>query len=276
MALIPPTHLNTVACIGVPESDGTVTWSASGFFYGDLVNGEKGKKGHRVYLVTNRHVFLGKRQVVVRLNTQGSEPAKEFEVELIREDDSRIWFAPQDEEIDLALIHVDAPSFSKQGIEFGYFRGDQDVLPRAEAQKIGVTEGDGVFCLGFPLGMVGGERNFVIVRQGVIARISDTLAGSTNEFLLDVLIFPGNSGGPVIIRPEAVAIEGTSKIPGSFLIGVVKGYVPYQDVAISMQTHRPRITFEENSGLAAAVPIDFVKEAIDEYIAAHLEEGAAA
>src|ERR1019366_8874960 len=59
--------------------------------------------------------------------------------------------------------------------------------------------------LGFPLQLVGGERNYVIVRHGTIARIGDMLAGTNKNFLVDTFIFPGNSGGPVILKPEMMA-----------------------------------------------------------------------
>jgi hypothetical protein len=39
--------------------------------------------------------------------------------------------------------------------------------------------------------------------------------------------------------------------------------VPYIDVAISTQTRRPRVTFEENSGLTEVHPVDFIEETID-------------
>src|SRR3990172_1553482 len=79
----------------------------------------------------------------------------------------------------------------------------------------------------------------------------------------DTAQFPGNSGGPVIIEPSAGSIEGTKPITGSYLIGIVSGYLPYQDIAISAQTRRPRIVFEENSGLASVHPVDFVSQTID-------------
>ena len=41
---------------------------------------------------------------------------------------------------------------------------------------------------------------------------------------------------------------------------MVQSYVPYQDVAISVQTKRARITFDENSGLASVIPVDRVNE----------------
>jgi hypothetical protein len=53
------------------------------------------------------------------------------------------------------------------------------------------------------------------------------------------------------------------------LIGVVRGFIPYTDVAVSQQTLRPRVTFEENSGLAEVIPVDQVNETIVEYLKLH-------
>ena len=75
-------------------------------------------------------------------------------------------------------------------------------------------------------------------------------------------MFPGNSGGPVIYCPIIkLGVGLTSPILGDErIVGVVVESVEYTDVAISPQTHRPRITFEENSGLSRAVPSDMILE----------------
>ena len=81
--------------------------------------------------------------------------------------------------------------------------------------------------------------------------------------LVDVLVFPGNSGGPVIICPSNLAIRGTKTIERADLVGIVKEYVSYTDVAISQQTRRPRIIFEENSGLAVVESVDSIMETVE-------------
>ena len=50
---------------------------------------------------------------------------------------------------------------------------------------------------GFPMGQVGKERNYTIVRHGSLARVRDAIVGSSESFLVDTLIFP--HGGPVVI-----------------------------------------------------------------------------
>src|SRR5208282_3835840 len=98
------------------------------------------------------------------------------------------------------------------------------------------------------------QRNYAIVRPGAIARVSDLIQSAATVFLIDSHVFPGNSGGPVILEPSLLAIQGTKNNNTAYLIGMVSAYIPYTDVAISPQTQRPRVTFEENSGLAEVIP----------------------
>jgi hypothetical protein len=81
--------------------------------------------------------------------------------------------------------------------------------------------------------------------------------------VVDALVFPGNSGGPVILKPELMSIEGTKSNNKSVIIGVIKSYIPYRDVAVSEQTGLPRIIFEDNSGLSIVEPIDHIIETIN-------------
>ena len=59
-----------------------------------------------------------------------------------------------------------------------------------------LVKGMGYLFWGVPLGEAGEERNYVIVRQGIIGRIQHWLKGDARTFLIDATIFPGNSGGP--------------------------------------------------------------------------------
>ena len=116
--------------------------------------------------------------------------------------------------------------------------------------------------MGFPLGEAGDERNYVIVRQGIIARVKHWLKGNARTFLIDASIFPGNSGGPVLLKPESTSIQGTKSNDRCVLIGMVSSYLPYREVAVSTQTGHTRMIFEENSGLGVVVPHDVIQETI--------------
>lgn len=263
MALIPPFFLDCVVAIGFDTPKGERQYVATGFLFGKFLKQDGERRLYQVFLVTNKHVFEDSEVAWLRFNPEVDEPAKEFNLRLLDEKRQPIWLAHPDPEVDLAVIRINAPFLRENKIRFDYFRNDMHVANRKEALELGISEGDGVFVLGFPMGLIGEKRNFVVVRQGAIARIRDALSGSNKEFLIDTLIFPGNSGGPVVTRPEVISIEGTKAVSKASLLGVVSSYVPYRDVAISTQTKKPRIIFEENSGLASVVPVDYLVEIID-------------
>jgi S1-C subfamily serine protease len=264
MALIPPFFPDCVVAIGIEDpSGGGRKWVASGFLYGHNIADKEGDtKSYRVYLISNRHVFENLLAVYLRFNPRTNEPAREYTLNLLNENGTSLWFPHPNAKIDVAVIPINFNLLQEHAMQAVYFQSDQHVANIDKLNELGITEGDFAYVLGFPMGLVGGERNIVIVRSGTIARIRDALVRANQEYLIDAFVFPGNSGGPVVSKPEAFAIQGTKSQGAAYLIGIVKSYVSYQDVAVSLQSKRPRVIFEENSGLAAIHPIDFVQEAI--------------
>jgi len=248
-------------------------WIASGFLYGYHTPTKKEPNLYRIFLVTNRHVFedLQKmRTCVLRFNPQKvDEPAHYYSIELLDKKGQPLWLSHRNKKIDVAIIPINYQRLKKEAMQANYFRSNSHVADVQKLNDLGIIEGDFAYVLGFPMELVGRKRNTVIARGGIIARIRDTLTKSNNEYLIDAFVFPGNSGGPVVSKPEAFAIRGTKSQNASYLIGIVKGYLAYEDVAISLQTKRARIRFEENSGLAAVHPIDFVNKIIKSYLRKH-------
>ena len=265
MTLLPPDFLNAVVALGFQDADGATSWSATGFLLGrPQGKGNDGRTQFRLFIVTNRHVFKDASSARVRLNPGPAGPAGEYGLQLLREDGTSIWKAHSDPEIDLCVLPIAAGKLQRDGLQLGFINTDGHVATLPTLSQKGLSEGDSVYVLGYPMGLVGTERNYAITRSGCIARIRDAQAGNSKEFLVDTFIFPGNSGGPVVLKPEIVSVVGTEAIREAYVIGVVKGYVPYQEVAISQQTKRPRVVFEENSGLASAHPIEYVLEILEE------------
>lgn len=264
MALIPPFFLNCVVAIGIDNPQGKRQWIASGFLYAHYLRGEGEDKTYRTYLVTNRHVVEGKEKIYLLFNPKVSETVlREYPLDLIQSQQPTIAKYHVDPKIDLAVVRVNVNILVSGGIEFSCFRSDEHVAAKESLSKLGISEGDFGYVLGFPMGLIGKERSFVIVRHGTIARIRDYLSGLSKEILMDCLIFPGNSGGPVVSKPELIAIKGTKVSSSAYLLGVVRYSISYQDVAISTQTKRPRLIFEDNSGLASIVPIQYLTELIE-------------
>jgi hypothetical protein len=270
-ARIPPTWLNAVVAIGHidPSSAGPV-WvtEASGFFYGYLVHDDPDplKRGYEVYLITNRHVIANHTQIQMRLNPKKtSDQGAFFPISMIEPGSTRLtWFTHKDENVDVAGVRINWTFLQDRGVDVEFFCSDTNAADTAKMKDIGVSAGDGVFVIGFPMNLAGKQRNYAIVRPGAIARITDLIESAATMLMIDSHVFPGNSGGPVILEPEPslMSISGTKSNNTAYLLGIARDYIPYTDVAISPQTQRARVSCEENSGLADVVPVDRINEAI--------------
>lgn len=284
-AQIPQSFINSVVALGgeriVTGPDGQQALQANGqpahqwftegtgFLYGYLVENDPDvtKRKYEIYLVTARHVVrehvANNTQLTVRLNaTDPTKGIEEFAIPNQNPDGKPTWFYHPNPAIDLAVLRVNFNMLQEKGYAPDWFPNDRSVAGSAKLKELEVMAGDDVFVLGFPMNLAGIQKNYVIVRQGVIARISEMLDHASSTFMIDSLVFPGNSGGPVVLRPVVGAITGTHAQNEAFLIGVVLSYRPYEEAAISPQTGRARILFQENSGLADILPIDYIDEAI--------------
>ena len=268
-ALLPPSYINSVVAIGhnQPNPNGPTTWvtEASGFFYGYLIQDDPdpAKRRYEIYLITNRHVIANHTVVFIRLNPkQTSDQAQVFDARMTDERGQPTWFSHKDPNVDIAATRMNWTLLQDRGIDVDFITSDVNSADTKKMQDIGVSAGDGVFVIGFPMNLAGQQRNYAIVRPGAIARVSDLIQSAVAVLLIDSHVFPGNSGGPVILAPSLLSIQGTKSNNIAYLLGVVKDFIPYVDAAISPQTQRMRVTFEENSGLAEIIPVDRINEAI--------------
>lgn len=258
MTLIPPQYLNTLVAIG-EVSNGDFRCSATGFLYGHPSHvDENGAQLYYYCLVTNRHVVdrgfhpTAIDKPMARFNLSTGKATQPYPIEN--------WVSHPGA-LDVAVAPLAAQAFGELGIDYQIFAGDQNALTKQQVlEEKGIREGNGIYALGFPLELAGKERNYVIARQGVLARVQDWLHGDEDTFLIDASVFPGNSGGPVLTKPEVVAVGDYKAYAKSSLVGMVASYVPYNDVAVSQQTGQTRVIFQENSGLGRVIPVDAIQE----------------
>lgn len=264
MALLPPFFLHTVAAIGVGADPAQRSWIGTGFLVGDPVRHKppSDEKRYRIWLITNKHVLTGLKTIYVKFNSAVDPNSKDYEVPLISRNGKPRWVGHASQTVDVAAITMPVKLLENEKRLFSFFQLGDHTADRQSLKDNEVTEGDRVFVLGFPMGLVDASRQYVICRGGVLARVRDFLEQKAEDFLVDATVFPGNSGGPVILCPSAIAIQGTKTNQRADLIGVVKSYVSYSDLAISNQTRRPRIMFEENSGLASVESVDSILETV--------------
>lgn len=267
MALLNPLHLKSVVAIGSLDKRNKFVCQATGFIVGFLAKNSKNptKRAYYVFLVTNRHVFDSKDGVHLRFNLQNKKSevvpqALKFPNRELR------WLAHPNKKVDLALLNIDPQILTQHGIDYIFFNEEMFAYQR-NFEKIGIAVGDDVFALGFPMGFAGIAQNFPYAKTGIVSRYDKELLRDKKAFLIDSSIFPGNSGGPVILRPTNTAIANTKAVSSAYLLGAITGYLPYREELWTHQTNPPTVVSleREHSGLSFVVPMDYVKQIFNQW-----------
>lgn len=245
MSLLPQHYLRSVVQLKSESGNGT------GFLIG-VKTGEVNDKNESLYalfVVTNCHVVNEKRQISIRFDSESSP----LDISIAGGDKS--WVMCARKGVDLALIQISPEHLAKVEVRYNAIL-EEDIYSERETFRNSIEVGHEVFLLGFPLGINGVNRNYPIARQGIVARCDEELL-SDGQFLLDINNFPGNSGGPVFLKPSGMALEGKTPIRTSYLIGLICAYLPYSKQLFDVTTSPPsaKMIMEENSGLAIAIPI---------------------
>lgn len=259
MALIPDVYKNAVVSIGIKSDCGVTNWIGTGFLVVRQVN----KDGYIPFLVSNKHVFQGKKRIIFKMKEQNSNNWIEVPADLSESDGSTKYVIHNNTEIDIAVLQLNGDFITRNNLEFPAFDIDKSAMSSKELLENGFDDGSFIYMLGFPMGLVVKGASRPICRMGCMARICPEQISETNNILIDIQNFPGNSGSPIISKPELVSITGTKNLSRSLLVGIVHSYIPYNDTLRSSQSGEIVEIRKENSGLAYAHPVEYIREIID-------------
>jgi len=161
------------------------------------------------------------------------------------------WIFHKNPNVDIAIIPFGADTLQDDMISI-----PEDFFMTSER----LYELYSVYFLSYQPGLQLKTKINPIFRSGTIS-----LKNDDKTFYIDAFAFPGNSGSPVFLTPSSMRFDNPGVLnigdPLSHkFIGVIGEYLPYQDVAISVQTKRPRVVFEENTGLAKVWSIEYLNE----------------
>ncbi len=175
-------------------------------------------------LLTAKHVFIDKQKrwepaaIQIRFAWFADRSVSEYlgiTVNLRTAKGSPLWFEHPDTSVDLAAIPLMIPKADA---------GRDSVAPvRIEhfADENRAYEGASILLLGYP-GAVG--LNYwtrPVVRHGVVAFV-DPYHFDRRPILVDAMIYPGNSGGPVFTVPTGMARNGSFAVGGlGAFLGIV-------------------------------------------------------
>jgi V8-like Glu-specific endopeptidase len=235
--------MKTVVSIEVILKSGDEKPIGTGF----LVNSQN----NHILLLTAKHVILDKegnviKNLAVRLNNRSGKSILLGD-EIIKKLTGGKWFLSKTSDIACQFIY-------RKETSDVLFISISDFLSAAE-----LNVGAPLVILGFPVGIRSDEFAVPIARKAMVARTDSDI------IIVDGFVFPGNSGGPVVYSPTIKFGKGINSavLNKQRLIGLVSQSINYVDIAVSQQTKRPRITFEDNTGLAKVIPTDAILELIN-------------
>ena len=247
--------LNNIVPIGFrgnPSDGATVVpiWIGTGF-----IVRERLKDTTRLYLITNKHVVQQRTEILVRLRDVQGTPACSDGTVVLYDPNGARFSAHPNPNVDIVAISIDSRVQKNGHLGFDL---DSEVMTLQDMKEQGAGEGDVIYSLGFPMGIVNVKHSYPICRMGCISSISSAYDGlNPIDFIVDAQSFPGNSGGPIVIKSQQQTDATKVK-----LIGVLCAYIPYQEVLISQQTQKARSTMEENSGLTIVHPVDRILDVV--------------
>lgn len=237
---------NSIVFLGELTKDSTPAFHATGFLVS--VDGI-------FYVVTAKHVVWDVRTKSLRdanmlaffNDRSGKVVARPLTLAQTRF--GAAWVFHPNENVDVAMLPF---PLDEQ-------RDDVRVIPSDMFEPSSrLSELQDLFFLSYHPGLEMPGKVAPIARRGMISIFKED-----GTFFMDAFIFPGNSGSPVFAKPSAMTfLKGGSVTPGDpqgcKFVGLAGEYLPYVDIAVSAQTKRPRVTFEENAGLARVWPVEFL------------------
>ncbi|WP_296814935.1 serine protease [Brevundimonas sp.] len=179
------------ATVQIEHSVGGERRTATGF----LVDAPRPDGTPRVVLVTAAHVVEPAEGGQVRLGWRdetgdGGWRFNPLPAPLTAVDGRPYW--TRHPERDVAVLEVSAPpEFARAAIPLAWLGDD------ASMGEEGIGPGDELMALGFPRGLSANRAGFPILRSGRVASWPLWPVSAFPTFLIDVAMYPGNSGGPV-------------------------------------------------------------------------------
>jgi hypothetical protein len=188
-----------------------------------VIMGLPGQKTGTPWLVTAKHVFSDPENnwnpdnIQVRFAWFENKGIQEhLGVRLNLKDGGKpLWIADPDPHVDLAAIALkvskaDAERESVSGITVENFVSPDDLY-----------EGARVMAFGYPGAVGPAFWTRALLRSGAIAWVHP-VRPAEEPVLIDAMIYPGNSGGPVFREPTGMTRDGSFQIGGAFsFLGIV-------------------------------------------------------
>ncbi|MBS0375316.1 MAG: hypothetical protein JSR73_12115 [Proteobacteria bacterium] len=258
--------MDYVVALGEKAGEGQSNWFGSATLYAEVVGYSEDKEHCRwiPWLITCRHNFLGEdrqpaKEILMRLNLKSGEP-KDFTLPL-SEGGRLFWAGHPNPDVDIAAFCLGGDQIREKEVSEKFLRSDL-AWTVAQMREAGVSEGDGAFVLGYPLGEMSRGRQRPVCRSGCFARIQDCYDDPSQPYLVDAQVFPGNSGGLVVTCPDGTALKGTKTIERAMPVGIVCGVQSHWSHVRVDGDERRKVRVKDPAGLGVVQPMDRIPETL--------------
>lgn len=178
------------------------TMYGSGFFY-DIPH-ITNRALHLPVIVSNRHVVKDVLSTIITLTLADANSLPSSEVCTLRIDNRAFpWINHPDASVDLSVFPL-APVLNHlqtKGKQAFFFAMNSSFIPDEEYLK-SITQTDEVIMIGYPGGLWDNVNNQPIFRKGILATSPSKNFGGRREFLIDMPVYWGSSGSPVLLFSE--------------------------------------------------------------------------
>jgi len=198
----------------------TGTACGTGFFY-DIPH-ITNQALHLPVIVSNRHVVKDVLETIITLTLADSNSFPSSEVYTLRIDNRAFpWINHPDASVDLSVLPLAAAlnHLQSQGRKPFFFAMNSSFIPDEEDLK-SLTQTDEVIMIGYPGGLWDNVNNQPIFRKGILATSPSKNFGGRREFLIDMPVYWGSSGSPVLLFSEGAFLD---RKKGVGLNGVMLG-----------------------------------------------------
>lgn len=181
--------------------------SGTGFFY-DIPYPDSTTM-HIPVIVSNRHVAKEVVETRVVFTLAGCDSLPSPEKYTLRIDNRAFpWINHPDESVELSVLPI-APALrymEERGKKPFFFAFNSSYIPDDEYLK-SITQTDEVTMIGYPGGLWDDVNNQPIFRRGTLATSPSKNFGGRREFLIDMPVYWGSSGSPVLLFSEGVYFD---------------------------------------------------------------------
>ena len=252
------------------------TYIGTGFFYEAPISLGDGVDRAKLFLISNRHVFLDsegrfdpKGKVTISLNRKKEDGVPDYGniiediIDFNGINYKTLYFSHPNPDVDLACIDVSRFTHTDAYVT----SIDDNILKPINYDKVAV--GSEVIFVGYPDGRYDTVNNLPLIRKGWIASMPNVDFNGRGQVVIDAQIFQGSSGSPVFVdwdgKYSLLGVVSQTMVCDSEL-QTLPTNIPWSEVVEESQAEEI-LGVEEALGLGIVIKQRHVQELIDYTVA---------